>query len=214
MGILITLGLSVFLWVGTSVNKAVMARPDHGAVRLSSLKNLPSQKQEEIFSAQDAPLPRVEKLEAMAPTDMAMDMASLDASMAVMEMEFTPHLAGTVPLGGVPAPAVPSPGTAPGGGALTLGEVDEYPRPLYAPAPLYPSSRRELGKTVRIQVRILLGKDGMVKKATPLNATPELAPFFQAARKTLMSWRFSPCTKGNKPVECLANQPFSFSISR
>lgn len=132
--------------------------------------------------------------------------------MAGMETDFSAELAGTVPMSGLPSLAPAGGPAAPSGGAMTLGEVDELPHPLYAPAPLYPAKQKRRGKEQKVFVRIVLHEDGTVKSARPLNRTDQTAPFHDAAVEAVLQWRFYPCKKGGKAVQCVADQPFSFSL--
>lgn len=213
LGVLVTLGLFSFLLVGTTINKPVEPAPDYGAVRLSSFKNRPVPRNESQASLSES-MPQVRRFQEIKMATPLMDLPSREPSLPGAEMDFTPSLAGTLPVGGLPSMAVAGGPASPGGGALTLGEVDEAPRAVFAPAPLYPAGTRYRDKKIRVVLRIILGKDGKVKKATALNPEPDLAPFYEAARGAVLQWRFTPGHKGGKPVACMADQPFSFSIDK
>lgn len=207
----ITALLLLFLLAGTSSSSVPDKVMVHGAVRLSSYKEAPVQ-ETETFATQE--VMQVQPLEQLAQTEMSLESPQLEMNMPSMEMDFAPELSGTVPVGGVPSLAMAGGLAAPSGGALTLGEVDEQPRALYAPAPLYPSKAKRNGEEQVVNIRILLRKDGTVGKATPLNLNASNELFHEAAIETVLRWRFVPCKKDGEAVQCIADQPFSFSINR
>jgi TonB family protein len=209
LGAGITALLALVLMLGTSSRGEPEKVLNHGAVRISPWTDKPAS-EDDVYATQDTP--RIQQLENLNMSDMAIEMPQFDAHMAGMEMDFATELAGTVPMGGLPSPA-PAGGLAgPSGGALSLGEVDELPHPLYAPPPLYPADQKRLGNERKVHVRIVLNEDGTVKSARPLNRTEQTAPFHEAAVEAVLQWRFFPCKKGGKAVRCVADQPFSFTI--
>jgi TonB family protein len=209
LGTAITALLALVLMLGTASREEPEARFKQGAVRISPWTDRPVS-EEEIFATQDTPT--VRQLEKLAMTDAAIEMPHLDARLAGVEMDFTAELAGTVPMSGLPSLAPAGGLASPSGGALTLGEVDELPHPLYAPPPLYPADQKRVGNEQKVYVRIILNEDGSVRTASPLNRTARSAPFHDAAVAAVLQWRFYPCKKEGKPVQCVADQPFSFTI--
>ncbi|MFV0421032.1 energy transducer TonB [Oleidesulfovibrio sp.] len=210
-GIGVTVFLLLFLLAGTSPRRAVEKPVLHGAVKLSSFRDAPVQ-EEQTFATQD--VQQVQPLEHVAQLEMSMDSPALEMDMPSMEMDFAPEVAGTAPVSGVPSMAAAGGLSSPSGGALTLGEVDEQPRPLYTPAPLYPIKAKRLGTECTVTLRILLREDGTVGKATPVDPQSGKEAFYEAAKETVMQWRFVPCKVDGKAVQCIADQPFSFSLSR
>lgn len=203
--------LLLFLLAGTSSSSVPEKALLHGAVKLSSYTEAPVQ-ETETYATQD--VMQVQPLEHLAQMEMSLESPQLEMNMPSMEMDFAPELSGTVPVGGVPSLAMAGGVAAPSGGALTLGEVDEQPRPLYAPAPLYPARAKRIGEEKTVNIRILLRKDGTVTKATPLDQDESNGAFHEAAISTVLQWRFVPCKKDGEAVQCVADQPFSFSINR
>jgi len=211
-GLGVTALLLAVLLAGTVAHKAPELVPLHGAVSLSSIQDA-AQEQEQIYSTKD--VPKVQPLEKLATAqDMTLEDPRMDMDASSMDLDLAPELAGTMSVAGVPALAEPGGLAAPGGGALTLGEVDEQPRALYAPPPLYPVQEKARAREYTVHVRILLRKDGTVAEAEPLRRTQENAAFLDAAVQAVMQWRFVPCRKGGEPVQCLADQPFSFTLAK
>ncbi|ABB37257.1 TonB family protein [Oleidesulfovibrio alaskensis G20] len=208
-GVGVTLLLLLFLLAGTAPRVVTDEPVVHGAVRLSSFTEAPV-RETETYATRD--VQQVQPLEKMSEMDVSLDSPQLEMDMPSMEMDFAPELAGTVPLSGVPSVASAGGLSAPSGGAFTLGEVDEQPRPLYAPAPLYPMQEKRLGRECTVVVRILLAEDGTVKQATPVYAEDDTRTFHEAAVETVLRWRFVPCRKDGRAVQCIAEQPFTFSL--
>lgn len=180
-----------------------------GAVKLSSFTETPKETKEEYTTTDAVEVPTPEVVMEM---DIPMEAPPMDVSLESVELDFAPEIAGTAPVGGVPqVAAMPAqPQAAPSGGALSLGQVDEMPRALYAPPPPYPVDAPKKRK-VTVKIRILISSDGKVVKATPINPTPEQEKFFRSAIDTVLLWEFTPCMKNGNAVQCFADQPFVFS---
>ncbi len=178
-----------------------------GSIKLSAYKHKPAQQEES--SAED--VPEVAELEKMAKVDMPMETPTMQMAMPTMSFNFTPEVAGTVSVAGVPSvsAAAPAPSQA-SGGALSLGDVDELPRPIYAPPPQYPSTVKKRTK-VTVRVRVLLGTNGKVISVNPVNANAEHAVFLDEIRNSVLRWEFTPCKKAGQAVQCVAEQPFVFN---
>lgn len=211
-GLAVTAILLGFLLAG-SLSATVPAKAGrHGAVRLSNFKEAPVQKPE-TYTTADVPV--VQPMEHISPaSDLSATEPMVEMDMPAMDMELAPEAVGAMPIAGLSELARPSAPSAPGGGALTLGEVDEQPRPLYAPQPLYPLDAKARGEQYVVAVHIILGKDGGVRRATPIGQTPESEPFHAAAVQAVKQWRFVPCKKDGKAVQCKADQPFTFSLTK
>ncbi len=222
------LGVTAFLFLFLIFLDSIFYKPleepaRKGSIKLSQLKDAPPQEKQD---QSEEKLPEVAELKPMEPVETPMEAPPVEISMPSVPMDFTPHITGTIPLAGMPsmaAPtqkqAAPSPpkvaaqapkAAAPSGGALTLGEVDELPRPIYAPPPPYPSSVKRR-QNVTVRVRVLLGENGRVMRVTPVGVRAEHRPFLEEVRKSVMRWQFSPCKKAGKAVQCVAEQPFVFT---
>jgi len=210
-GVGMTLLLFLFLITGAVFHETPDKRLMHGAVRLSSFEETPAQ-DEEVYSTKD--VPQVQRMEEIAAAEMSLEQPKLEMEVASLNMDMAPEFAGSLPMSGMPSLSQAGALSAPSGGAFTLGEVDEQPRALYAPSPLYPSREKAQGKEAKVLVRITLRRDGTVMEALPLGATDATAPFLDAAVSAVLQWRFVPCKKGGEAVQCIADQPFTFTIPR
>ncbi len=206
-GIVVTCMLFSLLIFGTTYSNTVEVMPDLGAVKLSSYEDKPVK--EEVYTTQDVPVPEMEDITEVEMPEVQLDMPRPDLKLAGLDLDITPVAVGTVPLSGMPEMADSGAAAAPSGGALTLGEVDEKPRVLYAPSPLYPSGHRG-SKKKRVTVRILINQHGDVEKILPQKVSDELLPYYRAAEEAISMWRFLPCKKSGTAVKCLADQPVSF----
>ncbi|WBF66290.1 energy transducer TonB [Desulfovibrio subterraneus] len=208
----ITSFLLLFLLTGTFAGDTKESPPHHGAIRLSAFTEEPVQ-EDATYSTKE--IPRIQHMEEVAAVaELSMEQPRLEMEMPSLDMDISPVAPGTIPMSGMPSLADAGALSAPGGGALTLGEVDEQPRALYAPSPAYPHRQRANGKERSVIVRITLRRDGSVATAVPLNSTEETAPFLDAAVEAVLRWRFMPCKKGGQAVQCVADQPFAFSLGK
>lgn len=208
----ITCFLLLFLLMGTFAGNTQESPPRHGAIRLSAFTEQPAQ-EDATYSTKE--VPQVQHMEEVAAVaELSLEQPQLEMEAPSMDMDISPVAPGTVPMSGMPSIADAGALSAPGGGALTLGEVDEQPRVLYAPSPTYPHRQRAGGKEKNVIVRITLRKDGSVATAVPLSSTEETAPFLDAAVEAVLRWRFMPCKKDGQAVQCEADQPFAFSLGK
>lgn len=177
-----------------------------GAIKLSSYERAPTQ--EDSTSVEE--VPEVPTLEKMAEVDMTLETPTMEMVAPSMIFDFAPEVAGTIAIAGVPSLSAAAAPAAMSGGAFSLGDVDELPRPIYAPTPAYPSHIKNRTKET-LRVRVLLGTDGKVMRVTPVNVKKSQVAFFEEVQATVMRWEFTPCKKGGKAVLCVAEQPFVFS---
>lgn len=94
-------------------------------------------------------------------------------------------------------------GAGEGGGGDTPGgqggSALKPPEPLDTPRPPYPDAARRRGLEGAVQVRLLVGEDGCVRRVEILGARPQ--GFFEdAVRESLLEWRFLPARKGRLAV--------------
>ena len=204
--------LFFFLLAGAMEPSREASVLQEGSIRISKFPDEPVRK-EEVFTTSE--VPQVESMDAIdTPMDTALDQPEMDLDMPSLDLDIAAEMAGTVPVAGLESLSGLNAMGAPSGGALTLGQVDEMPRALYTPQPLYPSSERAKGEEREVTVRIWMRKDGSVSRALPMNETPETAPFHKAAIQAVLQWRFMPAKKEGKAVPCVADQPISFSLNR
>lgn len=88
---------------------------------------------------------------------------------------------------------------------------DELPVLLSHEAPVYPDLAKEAGISGTVQVNVLVGKDGKVKRAIAVEG-PDL--FREPAIEAALKCRFKPALQGNKPVEVWVLVPFTFELHR
>ncbi len=204
----ITAFLFLFLlFLGTIFYKPLDEPSRRGAVKLSSYQKTPMQEQD---APTEEKTPEIAELEQVAEVNMLMETPQMNVSMPSMTFDFAPEVAGTVSVAGVPSMAAPSAPKQAAGGALSLGDVDELPRPIFAPQPKYPDHVKKREK-VTIRVRVLLGTNGKVLQVSPVRVSSEHALFFEEVKTNMLRWEFTPCKKGGKPVQCVAEQPFNFT---
>lgn len=87
--------------------------------------------------------------------------------------------------------------------------VEVQPEPIKQVTPKYPDLAREAGIDGKVFVKVLVDKDGKVKKAMVVKG-PEI--FHEAALEAAKGWVFKPAIQGNKPVPVWVSLPFVFSL--
>jgi len=103
----------------------------------------------------------------------------------------------------------PPPDPGPPGNAPAFIHVDTPPAPILAPRPPYPSWAREAGIEGKVFVRVLVGTDGIPKRAEVVSGPKGLT---EGIEGPLMGWRFSPGLSAGAPVECWVLIPISFRL--
>jgi len=103
----------------------------------------------------------------------------------------------------------PPPDAGPPGKAPAFVHVDTPPVPILAPRPPYPTWAREAGIEGKVFVRVLVGTDGIPKRAEVVSGPKGLTEGIEAP---LMRWRFSPGLSNGTPVECSVLIPISFRL--
>ncbi|MES2598761.1 MAG: energy transducer TonB [Verrucomicrobiota bacterium] len=100
-------------------------------------------------------------------------------------------------------------GTGGGGGEdmMSGGMLDTKPTPTNRVSPKFSADVRKRLKG-KVEVLIVVGKDGSVSRAEVLNSPDPAAnqPCIEAARE----WRFQPGTRSGKPVSFKLKLPFRF----
>ena len=94
---------------------------------------------------------------------------------------------------------------------LTEEMVDKAPQPLRKLPPRYPLAAQERGVEGEVVLKVLVAKDGSVKRVLVDRAKPA-GVFERAARATVRKWRFSPATFRGKPVTVWVSQTISFTL--
>lgn len=211
-GLLITAGFMLFLLAGTTPRPTPAQEPLLGAVRITA-----APQESPAAEEQPAPMdmPRLQALPAPIPLPSPpVNVARADFQPAPPAASSLPPLTVSLPSAGLPQPPLAGPAPPPDSGALTLGEVDEAPRPLFAPAPHYPQRAGLMTRPVKVLVRVTIDADGNVINAQPLETGAESGAFTEAAVAAVLRWRFVPCRKNGQAVPCMADQPFTFSRTR
>jgi protein TonB len=75
--------------------------------------------------------------------------------------------------------------------------------------PEYPQIARQLKIQGSVELSVLVGEDGTVKKVDIVSGNPVLTSPAAAAVKT---WKFKPFTEGGKPIEVLAPVTMDFKL--
>jgi TonB family protein len=77
--------------------------------------------------------------------------------------------------------------------------------------PDYPELALEAGFDATVKVKVLIGKDGKVKKAIAVEG-PDL--FREACEAAAMASLFKPGLRGGRPVEVWIMIPFTFELRK
>ncbi len=87
--------------------------------------------------------------------------------------------------------------------------ADTPPVPIVAPHPAYPPWAREAGIEGKVLVRVLVGTDGVPKKAAIVSGPKGLTEGVESA---VLRWRFRPGLANGQPVEVWVEIPISFQL--
>ncbi|HYQ90461.1 MAG TPA: energy transducer TonB [Candidatus Binatia bacterium] len=117
------------------------------------------------------------------------------------------------PVGAGPPDGAPGPGPGPGPPgppeATPFTSVDTPPVPLVAPRPEYPAWGREARIEGTVRVRVLVGIDGIPKKAVIASGPNGLS---EGVVDAVLRWRFRPGLSNGTPVEVWVEIPISFRL--
>jgi TonB family protein len=91
-------------------------------------------------------------------------------------------------------------------------EVDEFPAPTKTVNPEYPEEAKKAGAEGTVYLKVLVGKDGIVKKAVVTKTDGSVA-LEQAAINAAKQWTFKPATVKKQPVEIWVSLPFKFKLT-
>ena len=85
------------------------------------------------------------------------------------------------------------------------------PRATFSPEPEYPDKERKAGHEGTVKLRLVVGTDGV---AHDITVSGPLSPEFDAAAvEAVKTWKFSPATKGGKPVSAQISIGVTFHLS-
>jgi len=87
--------------------------------------------------------------------------------------------------------------------------VEVAPAPIKKVEPNYPDLARKAGVEGRVFVKVLVDKEGKVKKAVVLSG-PEI--FHEAATSAALKWVFKPAIQRDKPIAVWVALPFLFRL--
>lgn len=145
------------------------------------------------------------KLGEIIPVPKAVDLNSIERNLPNAE----PGPVGVEPRTGPSGPDSPVPPPEPGPSVDPFAPVDTPPVPLVAPRPDYPPWAREARIEGKVLVRVLVGTDGIPKKAVIVSGPKGLTDGIESA---LMRWKFSPGLSNKARVECWVLIPISFRL--
>jgi protein TonB len=100
-------------------------------------------------------------------------------------------------------------GAGAGDSVLSMADLDQRPRPLYQPSPMYPPElqKQKIGGTVVIV--FVVEPDGRVGK-TKVKSSPN--PILERqALAAIKKWKFEPGRRGGKPVAFRMRVPITFA---
>jgi protein TonB len=90
-------------------------------------------------------------------------------------------------------------------------DTDSLPQKLDFPQPVYPPELRRRGITGLVKLRVRVGADGRVKRASVFRTSGYQA-FDRAALEAIGRWRFEPARRGGVAVEMEIAVPIRFVI--
>jgi protein TonB len=91
-------------------------------------------------------------------------------------------------------------------------DLDRAPEIIARINPEYPYQARERGLEGYVAVKVLVGKDGVVRQVNILKSKPS-GVFDQAVRKAVANWRFQPGQVGGEPVTAWITTTLHFRLN-
>jgi protein TonB len=91
-------------------------------------------------------------------------------------------------------------------------DLDRAPEVVGRVQPEYPYAARERGIEGFVAVKVLVGKDGMVRQVNILKSKPQ-GMFDQSVRKAVSGWRFQPGEVGGEPVTAWVTTTLHFRLN-
>ena len=88
---------------------------------------------------------------------------------------------------------------------------EKEPVPVFMIAPQYPDVPLRAGLEGNVLLKVLLTKEGKVKKAILVKSDGDL--FIQPAIDAVMKWAFTPALMNGKPVQVWVSIPFRFRLT-
>jgi len=120
----------------------------------------------------------------------------------------TPAPVAVAPPAPPPAPVVAdAAGGPPGAMSQPIFNADY----LANPAPPYPASSRRVGEQGRVMLRVLVNDRGTADEVQVRTSSGYLR-LDEAARDTVLRWRFVPAKRGTEPVSAWVLIPISFRL--
>jgi protein TonB len=92
-----------------------------------------------------------------------------------------------------------------------IGEVDQIPMATFQIPPDYPYHAKRQGTEGVVSIRFLVTKEGTVSSFSVLKATPE-GVFDEAARRSVLRWKFKPGVKGGEAVNTWVEMDIEFDL--
>jgi protein TonB len=119
----------------------------------------------------------------------------------------------TAPVAAAPAPA-PAPSAPPAPPAPPKVELPSSSADyLQNPPPAYPPMSRRLGEQGKVMVRVLITPDGRAQDAEIVQSSG-FDRLDQAARETVLKWRYVPGKRGGVPEAMRYNVPVHFVLDQ
>ncbi len=162
----------------------------------------------------EPPKPIQEKQDPMAsptvPNPQFQDV-KLNLDMPQLKIDYTvnPQILVGVQVPAPPTLSMPSVSDA----VFSLGELDNQPQVIHAPAPVYPHQAKSRGVQGEVLVRIVIDAEGRVISAK-LASQKNAEEFGQVTLDAVKNWRFKPGQKGTQTVHCEVEVPVVFRLSK
>lgn len=194
---LITLLLFLVLPILQQVGQPPMNTSDLGGSTIVELPPPPPPEEE----------PEEEEPEEEEPPEMEEEVPPMDLEQ--LSLALNPGAGGLGEFG-VGLSSLVKQATKEAGAALSEGELDQKPRPVFRAGPTYPSDLKRQGIQGTVFVLALVDERGRVQQAKAVrSAHPGLSG---PAEKAAMKWKFEPGRRKGRPVPSKVEIPFTFQL--
>jgi TonB family protein len=90
--------------------------------------------------------------------------------------------------------------------------LDTVPELIFRENPEYPEADRQAGRSGKVWIKLLVSKQGLVRKAFVLKREEGTDAMDSVTIAAALKWVFKPAVVNGKPVACWVTTPISFVI--
>ncbi len=164
-----------------------------------------------VVEAPPPPPPEVEEQEPEKEEEPEPELMESPQPLDLSQLEMALNPGGGSDWGGGPAIdlAKYTGGNDSGGGIFAMSDLDQRPRALYQPSPVYPPELQKQGIGGTVYILFVIAADGRVDNAKVQSSPNSILE--RHALTAVRKWKFEPGRRDGKPVAFRMRVPVTFS---